>query len=551
VLFAPEIEEAAVAEGDVLGGIDAQEGGGAVDPFGGAFELGVVADGGFIDDAMALAVGPLGAPFLVAKGGNEAEREKDFRHGSAVGDLGFGFDAVLVGVFAGPDVRQALVGDGPSAGITADAQNLGAGAHLAVRRVVEHVALEGARGLEAEASGLEALGEGSQIIHAKFDLGFDGHGKERVYDKGRRRGEEATMEEMKTLRLAVDPANLESPEAREALERAARILRDGGLVALPTETVYGLGANALDAAAVERIFKAKERPAWDPVIVHVADEKMLEGLVRDVPASARKLMKAFWPGPLTLLLRRTTAVPDAVTAGRPLAGVRMPAHPVALELIRLAGVPVAAPSANLFGHTSPTTAAHVLADLDERIDAVLDAGPTEHGVESTVLDPNSSPMVIYRPGAVTSVQIRETAGAVENFRGSAALGAKPRTALPSPGVGLRHYAPRARLVLIEGELAELGARLAGAVLDLPEERVGVMLPAEVAAPTGAAAVVEWGRWAAPEEMAQRLYAGLRALDTEGCTVILCPLPPVEGIGAAIRDRLEKAGNREQGIGNRE
>jgi len=233
-----------------------------------------------------------------------------------------------------------------------------------------------------------------------------------------------------------------------------------------------------------------------------------------------------------------------VTAGRPLVGVRMPAHPVALELIRRAGIPVAAPSANLFGHTSPTTAAHVLADLDGRIDAVLDAGPTEHGVESTVLDPCQSPMVIYRPGAVTSVQLRDTAGAVESFRSGGALEAQPRAALPSPGVGLRHYAPRARLVLIEGKLAELGARLAEAALDLPEERVGVMLPAEVAAPVGAAAVVEWGRWSAPDEMARGLYAGLRALDDEGCTVILCPLPPAEGIGAAIRDRLEKAGNRE-------
>lgn len=354
------------------------------------------------------------------------------------------------------------------------------------------------------------------------------------------------MKEMKTLRLVVDPANLESSEAEEALERAAGILRDGGLVALPTETVYGLGANALDAAAVERIFKAKERPSWDPVIVHVADAAMLEGLVRDVPESARKLIKAYWPGPLTLLLPRTDAVPDAVTAGRPLVGVRMPAHPVALELIRRAGVPVAAPSANLFGHTSPTTAAHVLADLDGRIDAVLDAGPTEHGVESTVLDPCQSPMVIYRPGAVTSAQIRETAGAVESFRSNATLEAKPRAALPSPGVGLRHYAPRARLVLIEGTLAELGARLAGAVQDIPEERVGVMLPTEVAAPAGAAALVEWGRWTAPEEMARTLYAGLRALDAEGCTVILCPLPPVEGIGAAIRDRLIKAGTRDQG-----
>jgi len=352
------------------------------------------------------------------------------------------------------------------------------------------------------------------------------------------------MKEMKTLRLVVDPARLESPEAEKALERAAEILRAGGLVALPTETVYGLGANALDAAAVGRIFTAKERPGWDPVIVHVADEAMLEGLVRDLPEAARKLMKAFWPGPLTLLLPRTDAVPDAVTAGRPLVGVRMPAHPVALELIRRAGVPVAAPSANLFGHTSPTTAAHVIADLDGRIDAVLDAGPTEHGVESTVLDPCQNPMVIYRPGAVTRVQIRATAGAVENYRSNEVLEAEPRAALPSPGVGLRHYAPRARLVLIEGKLAELGAKLAEAALDLVGERVGVMLPTEVAAPAGAAAVVAMGRWAVPEEMARGLYAGLRALDGEGCTVILCPLPPSEGIGAAIRDRLLKAGNKD-------
>jgi L-threonylcarbamoyladenylate synthase len=357
------------------------------------------------------------------------------------------------------------------------------------------------------------------------------------------------MKEMKTLRLVIDPAHLDTAGAQDTLEQAAGILRTGGLVALPTETVYGLGANALDAAAVERIFAAKQRPAWDPIIVHVADENMLDGLVEQIPDAARKLIAAFWPGPLTLLLPRTAAVPDVVTAGRPLVGVRMPAHPVALELIRRAGVPVAAPSANLFGHISPTTAEHVLADLDGRIDAVLDAGPTEHGVESTVLDPCQSPMMIYRPGAVTSVQIRYTAGDVEMYRDSGVLEIKPRGSRPSPGMGLRHYAPRARLVLIEseqagGELAELAARLEGAVLDLPEDQVGVMLPAEVAAPAGAAAVVAWGRWSAPEEMARELYAGLRALDGAGCTVILCPLPPAFGIGAAIRDRLEKAGNRE-------
>jgi L-threonylcarbamoyladenylate synthase len=344
--------------------------------------------------------------------------------------------------------------------------------------------------------------------------------------------------------LVVDPAELKSAEAGKALERGARILRNGGLVALPTETVYGLGANALDAKAVERIFAAKRRPAWDPVIVHVANEAMLNGLVERVPDAACKLMMAFWPGPLTLLLPRSSAVPDAVTAGRPLVGVRMPAHPVALELICRAGLPVAAPSANLFGHTSPTTAAHVLADLDGRIEAVIDAGPTKHGVESTVLDPCQSPMMIYRPGAVTAEQIRKIAGAVEDYRDSGVTEAEPRESLPSPGVGVRHYAPRARLLLIEGELAELGAKLAEALRGLAEECVGVMLPMEVEAPAGVATVYAWGRWAAPEEMARELYAGLRALDGEGCTVILCPLPPVEGIGAAIRDRLGKAGNRE-------
>ena len=228
-------------------------------------------------------------------------------------------------------------------------------------------------------------------------------------------------------------------------------------MALPTETVYGLGANALDAAAVGRIFAAKKRPAWDPIIVHIADEAMLEGLVAEVPEAARKLMKAFWPGPLTLLLPRSAAVPDAVTAGRPLVGVRMPAHPVALELIRRAGVPVAAPSANLFGHISPTSAAHVLDDLDGRIDAVVDGGPTAHGVESTVLDPCQSPMVIYRPGAITAEQIRGVGGAVQVFRSPGEPAEEPKEAMPSPGVGLRHYAPKARLVLVEAPFERLGA----------------------------------------------------------------------------------------------
>jgi L-threonylcarbamoyladenylate synthase len=367
---------------------------------------------------------------------------------------------------------------------------------------------------------------------------------------------------VKTLHLTVDAARLEMAEEdgvlgrdawagaaldRDALNRAAAILRAGGLVALPTETVYGLGANALDRAAVERIFAAKSRPAWDPIIVHIASVAMLEGLVEEVPAAARTLMEHFWPGPLTLLLRRTAAVPDAVTAGRPLVGVRMPAHPVALELIRRAGVPVAAPSANRFGHISPTTARHVLDDLDGRIDAILDAGPSPRGVESTVLDPSTTPMMIYRPGAVTAEQIREVAGPVEMVRDGGAMRETAAEALPSPGLGIRHYAPRARLVLLEvtklgAPLTALSACLEEAVKSQPGERLGAMLPDGVAAPAAIAKerVFLWGRWNDPEVLAQRLYAGLRALDAAGCTVILCPLPAAEGIGAAIRDRLRKA-----------
>lgn len=354
---------------------------------------------------------------------------------------------------------------------------------------------------------------------------------------------------MKTLRLAVDPTRLESPESSEAIARAAEILRKGGLVALPTETVYGLGANALDAAAVARIFEAKRRPAWDPIIVHIAgedaDSAMLADLVTSVPDSARKLMEAFWPGPLTLLLPRSAAVPDAVTAGRPMVGIRMPAHPVAFELIRLAGVQLAAPSANVFGHISPTTAAHVLEDLDGRIDAVLDAGATQHGVESTVLDPNQTPMVIYRPGAITAEQIRAVAGPVELFQAPPSDDLERREALPSPGVGLRHYAPRARLILIEAPLADLGLRLVEEAERHASKRLGIMLPAEVSAAAmtqhdPGTIVFPWGSWFAPDELAQNLYAGLRKLDAQGCTVIVCPLPPVQGLGAALRDRLRKA-----------
>jgi L-threonylcarbamoyladenylate synthase len=319
------------------------------------------------------------------------------------------------------------------------------------------------------------------------------------------------------------------------LIRAATLLRDGGLVAFATETVYGLGANALSGEAVAKIFAAKQRPSWDPLIVHLASAERLSQ-VATVPArlAARvtALTDAFWPGPLTLLFPRSTAIPDAVTAGRALVGVRVPAHPAASALLAAAGVPVAAPSANLFGHTSPTTAAHVLADLDGRIDAVLDAGPTSIGVESTVLDPTQTPMVLYRPGAVTAEQLTAVTGvAVEVF--VPVVDAEP-SSLPSPGVGIRHYAPRARMVLVEGSADALQA-----VVDAEAAVVGVLLPRDWSV-RGDAVIVRWGSWDDAEALAAGLFAGLRALDDCGVAVIVCPLPEAGGLRDAIRDRLQKA-----------
>ena len=354
----------------------------------------------------------------------------------------------------------------------------------------------------------------------------------------------------------------------DGLLRAAEILRDGGTVAFPTETVYGLGANALDAEAVAKIFAAKERPGWDPVIVHVCDGEMLRRVVTEpLPFRAEALMKAFWPGPLTLLLPRTSAVPDAVTAGRPLVGVRMPSHPVALELIRRAGVPIAAPSANRFGRTSPTTAAHVLEDLDGRIDAVLDGGATEVGVESTVIGPwdghinmndwslddvefFGEPWVVYRPGGITLSMLESIGGAGAFVPYTEPTRRSEPESLPSPGVGIRHYAPRARVVLVPEDLRSysLENSLVSAIDQAFDGviKIGVMLPDGWNA-SCAQIIYRWGSWNDHAGLARRLFAGLRELDQAGANLIVCPVPLGTGIAVAIRDRLEKAGGSDSSV----
>ena len=338
---------------------------------------------------------------------------------------------------------------------------------------------------------------------------------------------------METLHLrAVEPGHV---------ARAAEILRAGGLVAFPTETVYGLGAEAFSRAAVERIFAAKQRPAWDPLIVHVTDLAAV-GEIAAIPDALKgrvnELAVAFWPGPMTLLLPRRPAIPDAVTAGRALVGVRVPAHPAALALLRATGLPLAAPSANRFGHTSPTTAQHVLHDLGGRIEAVLDGGPCAVGLESTVLDPGQTPMVIYRAGAVTREALERATGVEATLFLSKGAEAGPE-GLPSPGVGIRHYAPEAPVWLAEGTEVDLW-RTAHRIREQGRP-VGVLLPCDWAPrPEEGYVIQAWGRWADDEALGRELFSGLRSLEGQGVAAMVCPLPAAGGMRDALRDRLVKA-----------
>ena len=332
-----------------------------------------------------------------------------------------------------------------------------------------------------------------------------------------------------TLRFTLNGSDDES-----ALAQAADIIRAGGLVAFPTETVYGLGADATNERAARRIFEAKERPTWDPLICHASDLAMLRRYAAEWPKSAEALADAFMPGPITLLLAKGPKISSLCTAGRPKVGLRIPSHPIARRLIELSGVPIAAPSANRFGYTSPTTADHVLNDLEGRIDAILDAGPTPVGVESTVIDP-SMPPTIYRPGGLSREQIEAVLGPVRVPQKPLVENFAPE-ALESPGLGIRHYAPRARVLLVEDE--------GTFEIVLQRERkakVGAMLPSGWKLPRDVRAMTfEWGSINDSETLARRLYQGLRSLDAQGAEVIIAPLPSPTGLGLAIRDRLQKA-----------
>jgi len=303
--------------------------------------------------------------------------------------------------------------------------------------------------------------------------------------------------------------------------RAVRILQSGGLVAFPTETVYGLGADAASAEAVARLYRVKGRPADHPVIVHFASPNEAFSWSRDTPAAARELAAKFWPGPLTLVLRRSQKAKDFVTGGQETVGLRVPAHPVAHELLKAFKGGIAAPSANRFGLVSPTTAAHVRDDLGGDVDLVLEGGPTEVGIESTIVDLSGGAPVLLRPGRITQRDL-------ELVLGFAVL--EKTTSSPRHSGGLeRHYAPRtpARLVPsynLDKEIARLKEKVAVLAFSRPDERVDYWLrmPRD------------------PRAYAQKLYAALRELDTAGCEEILVEAPPEAAEWAAVRDRLLRA-----------
>jgi L-threonylcarbamoyladenylate synthase len=324
--------------------------------------------------------------------------------------------------------------------------------------------------------------------------------------------------------VPVVPARI-SPEV---IAEAAGILRAGGLVAFPTETVYGLGANALDAAAVARIYQAKGRPARNPLIVHIADVAAARPLVSVWPASAQKLAERFWPGPLTLVLPRTPAVPDLVTGGGPNVAIRVPAQPIARALLEATGVPVAAPSANRSNYLSPTTAQHVLRDLSGRIDLILDGGPTSSGIESTVLDLSTDPPRILRSGPIQASELEACVGLLAT---AASAHAPAQDPLPAPGMLTRHYAPRARVWLARDSGAGDVQRLVAA-----GHQVGWMT-FDRAQPNARLLAAVMPSHAT--DYAARLYAVLHELDDAGVDWIVVAAVPNEPAWTAIRDRLQR------------
>jgi len=338
--------------------------------------------------------------------------------------------------------------------------------------------------------------------------------------------------------MRIVPIDLADTErARETLEEATRILRAGGLVAFPTETVYGLGANALDAAAVARIYAAKGRPSYNPLIVHVRDASAVDSVAREWPDAAAQLARAFWPGPLTIVLRKREHVPDAVTAGLDTVGVRVPSHPIAHALLSTADVPIAAPSANRSTALSPTQAKHVARSLGDSVDLIIDGGPTQVGIESTVIDVTGTVPVLLRPGMISIDELERVLSRSVHVADAASEHTQVGKGLPSPGMMDRHYAPRTRLVLAPSEPDKMTDALDE--LRSGGKRVAVLVRDGSDVPIAKGPdVIRMPRDAA--SYAAALFETLHRLDDQGFDAILVERVPGGYAWGGVRDRLERA-----------
>jgi L-threonylcarbamoyladenylate synthase len=340
---------------------------------------------------------------------------------------------------------------------------------------------------------------------------------------------------LETRVFPIDPQAIHENAIREG----ADVLRQGGLVAFPTETVYGLGANALNAEAVDSIFAAKERPASDPIIVHLYALEQLEQVAISVPTLAYELAARFWPGPLTMVLKRAEAVPPNVSAGKPTVAVRMPDHPIAQALLRSADLPVAAPSANRFARPSATTAAHVLEDLGGRVDVVLDGGPTFIGLESTVLDLTKETSTVLRPGGVTLEALREI---IPNVQVVSKYLEANQEGIEGPGMLLKHYSPRADLLLFSGPYPQVIQSMRARAQALVEkgQRPGILMMDDEAANFADLPLQLLRLGNTLDAVGHNLFQGMRELDAKGVDAILVHDFAPTGMGTAINDRLLRA-----------
>ncbi|MDH7563640.1 MAG: L-threonylcarbamoyladenylate synthase [Candidatus Bathyarchaeota archaeon] len=342
----------------------------------------------------------------------------------------------------------------------------------------------------------------------------------------------------KTILLKVNPRKPEMDE----IHVAAALIKSGGLVAFPTETVYGLGADALNPKAVRALFAAKKRPPDNPPIVHISNAKDVHKMAKGIPCDAEKLMKAFWPGPLTLIFKRSPIVPDETVCGLSTIAIRMPRHNVALALIKESGCPIAAPSANLAGKPSPTSAKHVMEDLEGRIDAVLDGGPTRIGVESTVLDLTVDPPEVLRPGGTSLEKLKTVMKQVVLNPVVTAEEPVPLKQVRSPGLKHKHYAPKADLIVVEGDLEAVAKK----IIELTRHyigsgrKVGILATDEAAGRYAVCNVKSMGSRSNSATAARNLFRLLREFDSEVVDIILAEGVPTKGLGLAVMNRLRKA-----------